>query len=349
MDKSEVYTVLFPLLRTSLWGQTCPKLSAKAYTDDVWEKVYEESVRQTVCGLAFEGLQYMPDEYMPKESLLAKWVATADKVERNNKRMNDTLAIVSRILHQKNLTPVLLKGQGVARFYKNPLSRECGDIDLYFSDMMQWKEAVDILGKEFRMKIARDGSAVCDCNGVVLEIHKTLFDMQLQKHDRILANVVGDNGFEMTSLFDELQILTPSPAVNLLLLNLHILRHALCFGIGLRQFCDYAVVYSHISNTNPKAIEQMKKTIGRLGLNKWNLLLESFISRYLGADNGNKLQSDGSPLFEIVLRGGNFGFHAPDNYRTSGTVIHNNIRLCRFAPAQSLMTLGCLFTRRLGI
>lgn len=349
MDKSCTYTALFPLLRSALWRRTCPEISTKAFADDVWENIYGESVRQTVSGLAFDGLQYVPDEYMPCESILAKWAATADKVERYNRRMNDTLTVVCRILNQENLTPVLLKGQSVARFYNNPLARECGDIDLYFSDMAEWKKAVDILGKGFMVNAARDGSAVCNRNGVIIEIHKVLFDMQLRKHDRILRDVVRDNGFESLSLFDGIRILTPTPVINLLMLNLHILRHALCFGIGLRQLCDYAVVYSHVSNADSKAIGQMKETIGKLGLNRWNKLLESFISGYLGINSHGTSGNGCSPLLEIVARGGNFGFHVPGNSRAFGTVIRNNAGLFRYAPAQSLMTLCSLFTRRLGV
>ena len=98
MDKSCTDTALFPLLRSALWRRTCPEISTKAFADDVWENIYGESVRQTVSGLAFDGLQYVPDEYMPCESILAKWAATADKVERYNRRMNDTLTVVCRIL-----------------------------------------------------------------------------------------------------------------------------------------------------------------------------------------------------------------------------------------------------------
>lgn len=349
MDRTNAYSILFPLLRSALWGHAGENVPAPAPSDTEWEHVYEEAVRQTVTGLAFEGLRYVPDEYMPGESILAKWAASAEKVERSNRRVNDTLAVVCRTLNLENLTPVLLKGQGIAWLYGNPLSRECGDIDLYFPDMAEWKKAVGILGKGFMMRTARDGSAVCNRNGVIIEIHRTMFDMQPRKHGSILGDVVRNEGFDTLPLFDGLRILTPSPVINLLMLNLHILRHALCFGIGLRQLCDYAVVYSHVSNTDSRAVGRMKGTIERLGLNRWNRLLESFISSYLGVNTGKISETYCSPLFEIVSRGGNFGFHTPGSRRSFGTVIYNNIKLFRFAPMQSAVTMGNLFTRRLGV
>ena len=94
MDWTNTYSALFPLLRSGLWKHPFPEMAVVPLTDEQWENVYEESVRQTVTGVIFEGLKCMPDEYLPDENLLAKWAAASDRVERYNKRMNDTLTVV---------------------------------------------------------------------------------------------------------------------------------------------------------------------------------------------------------------------------------------------------------------
>lgn len=349
MDSLNIQAALFSLLRSGLWCRTDFDSSVSLLTDGAWKRVFAEAMRQTVTGLVFEGICRLPDDCMPQEELLAKWTAAIERIERNNKRMNDTLATVCRALNKENLSPVLLKGQGIARFYNSPLLRECGDIDFYFPDATAWEKAVNIIGKGFRIEKAHDGSAVCNRKGVIIEIHKTMFDMQSSLHGKILRLMEQREGFQHTPLFDRLgiNILTPSSASNLTLLSLHILRHSLCFGIGLRQLCDYAVTYNYVANYDPAALNRVNDMMKSLGLRKWHYMLESFIGNYLGVGTYNDTNVNCNPLMAVILHGGNFGFHTQDNNRSFGTIIYNNCKLFHVAPMQTLITLSYMFARRL--
>lgn len=349
MDSLNIQAALFSLLRSGLWGRTDFDPSVSSLTDDAWKRVFTEAMRQTVTGLVFEGICRLPDDCMPREELLAKWTAAIERIERNNKRMNDTLVTVCRALNKENLSPVLLKGQGIARLYNTPLLRECGDIDLHFPDVTEWEKAAYIIGKGFRIEKAHDGSAVCNCNGVIIEIHKTMFDMQSSLHGKILRLMEQREGFQLTPLFDKqgIKILTPSSVSNLILLSLHILRHALCFGIGLRQLCDYAVTYNYVANHDSAALNRVNDMMKSLGLRKWHLMLESFIDNYLDVRIDTVANINCNPLMAVISHGGNFGFHAQDNNRSFRTVVYNNCKLFHVAPMQALITLSYLFARRL--
>ena len=92
------------------------------------------------------------------------------------------------------------------------------------------------------------------------------------------------------------------------MLSAHIFKHASGPGIGLRQFCDMAVAYHKLSFDPDTLLETYRKA----GLLKWNVLLYSFLRKYLGLKDifGEAVQAaDPSPLLAIIEEGGNFGHY----------------------------------------
>ena len=121
---------LLALLRAGLWEREPEDLSCFPLSDKSWENVFRQARRQTVTGLTFVGLQHLADHLLPPETLLLRWAAETDAIERRNKKMNSAIEELYTMFRKRGLNPILQKGQGVARFYGNPLLRECGDIDL---------------------------------------------------------------------------------------------------------------------------------------------------------------------------------------------------------------------------
>ena len=105
--------VLLSLLRAGLWGASSPFPEGLfPCPAPVWESVYLLSCRQGVCGLAYGGLLLLPPALLPPASLLARWVAAVDAIERKNRL---SASVLSELYPQFPVAPVLLKGQGVGR------------------------------------------------------------------------------------------------------------------------------------------------------------------------------------------------------------------------------------------
>ena len=173
---------------------------------------------------------------------------------------------------------------------------------------------------------------------------------------RNVKRLIEEKGFEKVVTGDGVEVLVPAPEVNLLLLSSHILKHAFGVGIGLRQFCDYAVARRYYEGRVNE--EEMREIWRMTGLEKWQWLLEEFIGRFLDSDcvlarNDNKdfqddkchsepcaCHSEQSPrseqspchserseesfdkkktdvLLDIVLKGGNFGVYSKDRESVS--------------------------------
>ena len=342
MDKT--LQALFALLQAGLWG-TFDEAVASAFplSAGEWERVFTLARQQTVTGIAFRGLDFLPEEAAPPMGIMAKWMAHADRVEQSNRVMNETVAKLYGHFASAGVEAVLQKGQGIAAMYPEPLLRECGDIDLYFPGHDGVSDPLAGIDGAVRERQPDDSwSYVVD--GIIVEHHTDLLDIQSPRAKRYVQKLIKEKGFEKVVTGDGVEVLVPAPEVNLLLLSSHILKHAFGVGIGLRQFCDYAVARRYYEGrVNPQEMREIWK---KTGLEKWQSLLEEFIGRFLDSDcalarndnedlQNDKCRSEQSTrsehypchserseesfykkktgvLLDIVLKGGNFGVYSKD-------------------------------------
>lgn len=317
---------LLTLLRAGLWGQAPDNSLSLSLSANEWTGVYRLAGEHTVTALAFQGLSLLPADKLPPQPLLMRWTAETDAVERRNRQMNGVLGQLYADFHARGLKPVLQKGQGIARYYNDPLTRVCGDIDLYFPDAEAWDKALALLREQgIRPERQADKSLAYVYHGITVEHHKQLFDLYNPFVQDLIRKLESRKGFRSISLPSnpDIRIAVPSPFLDLLLQYLHILKHAVSRGIGLRQLCDMArTCYTWHGETDPAEI---KETCDRLGIGKWCPLLHTFLTEELGLPPTclpyHETAPTASPLSDIVWRGGNFG-----QYTRSGRIKTNAFR-----------------------
>ena len=347
---------LFALLRAGLWGRGDEAVaSAFPLTAQEWERVYEMACQQTVAGIAFRGLDWLPDGAEPPMGLMAKWMARVDRIERGNEAMNKAVARLFGHFSAHGVEAVLQKGQGIAMMYPDPLLRESGDIDLYFPGHDGVSDPLDGIAGAVRERHP-DGSWVYRFDGIIIEHHDQLVDIQRPRCRKYAERLIEEKGFERLVLGNGTEVVVPSPEVNLLLLSSHILKHAMGVGIGLRQICDFAVARRHYEGrVNEEEIREIWKMTG---LEKWQGLLEGFVARFLDSDavlarNDNKVVLDDKKktgvLLDIVLKGGNFGVYSKDRAEASRarwsrkchtfrSFVNNMGFALRYAPGEWILT-----------
>ena len=334
---------LFALLQAGLWGRyDDAAASVFPLSAEEWEHVFTLARQQTVTGIAFRGLDFLPEEAAPPMVVAAKWMAHADRIEQSNRIMNGTVAKLYGHFASAGVEAVLQKGQGVAAMYPEPLLRECGDIDFYFPGHDGVSDPLSGIPGAVR-KRQPDNSWSYLVDGIVVEHHAVLVDIQSPRAKRYVKRLIEERGFEKVVTRDGVEVMVPAPEVNLLLLSSHILKHAFGVGIGLRQFCDYAVAKRYYEGRVNE--EEMREIWRMTGLEKWQELLEEFIGRFLDSDcvlarndnkdfQNDKCRSEQSPchserseesfdkkktdvLLDIVLKGGNFGVYSKDRENVS--------------------------------
>ena len=368
---------LFALLRAGLWGRDDDAAaSVFPISAEEWERVFTLARHQTVTGIAFRGLDFLPEEAAPPMVVAAKWMAHADRIEQSNRIMNETLAKLYAHFASAGVEAVLQKGQGVAAMYPEPLLRECGDIDLYFPGHDGVSDPLAGIPGAVR-KRQPDNSWSYLVEGIVVEHHADLVDIQSPRAKRYVKRLIEKKGVEKVVTEGGVEVLVPAPEVNLLLLSSHILKHAFGVGIGLRQFCDYAVSRRYYEG---RVSDEERREIWRMtGLEKWQGLLEGFVETFLeersfadAQDDKKDVQDDKchsehypchserseesfdkkktDVLLDIVLKGGNFGVYSEDRENASHArwvrkvqtfrSLAGNVRFAfRYAPREWFWTI----------
>lgn len=320
------------LLRAGLWGRDPIAEGFRRLGDEEWEQVFKMSGRQTVSGIVFDGICRLPDEFQPSQAIFAKWVVAADRIERSNERMNAVLRELTGTFVSGGLRPVLQKGQGVAALYPTPAHRECGDIDFYFPEdrllslskqrTMNDKAVELVKSHGAKVETMPDGSQSYEWKGIEIEQHPTIVDLCSPAARKWISELDEEPGYVPSDLADGLRV--PSPELNALLLNSHILKHTLGKGIGLRQMCDLAMEYHRICADGRKTEcgGRIFSLYKKAGILKWSRLLHSFLVGVIGLPEEELPYSEKvvsyRPLFRIVEDGGNFGQHRSKGSEGSG-------------------------------
>ena len=348
------YQALFALVRAGLWGRYDEAMaSAFPLSSESWERVFALARQQTVTGVAFRGLDFLPEEMAPSMGLIAKWMAYTDRIEKGNRKVNSVLAGLCAHFAASGTKVVLQKGPGVAAMYPEPYLREYGDLDLFFPDSDGENDPMD--GVPSAVKEARpDASWEYVVGGVIVERHTYLVDILSPRAKKYVARLISEKGFEEVCI-DGCSVLVPAPEVNLLLLSSHILKHAFGVGIGLRQLCDMAVACRYYSDRVDKA--EMREIYRQTGLSKWSGLLEGFLTEFLGLEPvGNteeKCIKKTRILLDIILKGGNFGrFKGNEGFaseramqkrlRTLESFLENTRFALAYAPGEWFWTMAQL-------
>ncbi len=246
--------------------------------DSDWQALLSMARRQTVTGLLVVALEHLPEDIPVPPAVEFALMAEADRLELNYFRMSEAVRELEADFHSKGITPVWLKGLECARFYPRPELRELGDIDL-------WLRPRDFSTAGF-VSSAPDGSYHFQFQGFDVDVHRDYYDIS---HHEGLPKI-------------------PSPEAELLMLNVHILKHACSTGIGLRQLCDMVQAYSRL----PYDEEKYKAACCNAGILRWTVLLSSFLGKYFGDGSAplfGQASVNPAPLERIIRRGGNFGHH----------------------------------------
>lgn len=98
-----------------------------------WEEVYEVCKKQSLTGIAFAGVERLPQEQMPPGRRIRQWAVKADKIRERNANVSRECVQVSKFFEKNGFDSVILKGQGNYAYYPEHLQglRGAGDIDVW--------------------------------------------------------------------------------------------------------------------------------------------------------------------------------------------------------------------------
>lgn len=342
--------ILCDAIQAALWGKI-PNVSLyNDLSDQDWYKLYEHAQRQTVDALVYDGLQRVPTAIAIPKMLIMKWSVRVQQIEERNKAMNSIMEEQVNVFRKHGIAPILQKGQGIAQFYPIPNHRNSGDIDWYFETEEAYNKAC-MIGKEMGRDFSSSAmDAFFRWRGLETELHQRLIESRNPLQWNYIQGLGNKYAASSSSLLiGQTAVKLPAPLLNLLLVNVHILKHQITYGIGLRQFCDAAILYHTLAGQYDQ--QELKSVYKRLGILAWADVFHQFLVDYIGLAEDKlpyplKKKVNAEWMLHDVLDGGNFGFHNgqhPDHLATSGRVnrvqrLGNSFfKYVLLAPAETLV------------
>lgn len=128
---SDVYRSFFELLQVTLSRR---EFLSGVLSDEEWKALFVIAQKQAVAGFAFDALDGLVagGQKMP-QSLLFEWIGLSEQIKQRNKLVNQRCKELEKLFIDGGFRNCVLKGQGTALYYQNPLCRQSGDIDIWVS------------------------------------------------------------------------------------------------------------------------------------------------------------------------------------------------------------------------
>ncbi len=341
--------LFFQLLR--LGDEPQPALPGPAGEDE-WAGALAEARRQTLTGVVFATVGRLPEGQRPPRRLLLEWYAESERIRAANRLVNRRAVELTERFADRGMRSVVLKGQGVALLYPDPLLRMPGDIDLW-TDAPR-RELFDALHREFPGRRAVYHNMSCPFfDDVAVEVHFTPSWMNSPGANRRLQSFFRREAERQFSRRVELPegagpVYVPDAAFNCVYLLVHIYRHLFGGGIGLRQLMDYH--YLLLAGCTDAERSAALRELGRLGLTGFARAVMYVLGRVFATPTERLLlppdEGEGRFLLREVMLAGNFGHDDPRTRRRAdeGDLLRfvrhcrRNLRFVGYHPGETLCT-----------
>lgn len=254
------------LLRSGLWGSPA---DTELFQGNVrWNKILTLAHQQSTELIVADGMDTLPSEMWPPIEVTYKIAIARTGNTLMHKLLNTTIKQITEALNAEGVPSILLKGQGVAQNYRNPMSRMCGDIDLYIGSENMEKAGAIIsnLGGTLS-EIENDLHRSYMIGEAYIELHRVPTSTNIRKQDKILNTWVEKslnlNEIEQNKHIwdnDGTTVHLPSHTFNAFFLLHHAVRHLVSDGIGLRQICDWTFyINAHKEEINAEELQEKLK------------------------------------------------------------------------------------------
>ena len=351
MDSIECF---YNILKSSLWGTvlTIPQ------DFDEWGRVFCLAKSHSVLGLVANAVlsnneiayRVHADEQKNLKVFLMSNIAT-------HTMLNNTMLKVVGALRLNGVDPVLLKGQGIAKYYPIPELRQCGDIDIYVGQEAFEKSCSVIMAMSTPEDHQRDIPSLKHFHTRIgpafIEIHRYTDVYWPKRYDRQYQKI-SDEGMSSKLVpldFSGVHIMSPPIDFNVFYIFNHFWHHFIADGVGLRQICDWVMLlhasYGKIDLNNLSdmlvRIKLMKewKVFGCIAVEALGLPADEmpfYDTRY---------RRKASKVLDLILLEGNFGrenlkgYKRPKGYFSGKFYsfirrFRRNLRVLCLFPAESI-------------
>lgn len=278
-----------------------------------WESVLALSRKQALSGVCCRGMMILSESERPGMGIKVRMGYMADRIREKNRIQLDNIGQIARQLGELGLECCLLKGQGMGRLYPDPGMRNPGDIDLWVKG--GYRNVLNAVKGRWPV-----GNVFYHHTGIhpfgdktEVEIHFTpswmndwFANRRLQKHFLELS------GSQFANVAPGSCCAGTTVEFDCVFCAVHIFRHLLAEGVGMRQVLDYCFV---LENSSTRERESAYRFMCGLGMKRFLGAL-MYVESRLFLTAADKLLCAPDPhwgefLLSEIVTAGNFGKYDP--------------------------------------
>lgn len=304
----------FALLRAGLFKEHEAKCSINGLDAAGWDKLYTLAEEQGVTGLIASGIDRLNVDAPLVQKL--QFVGSSLQIEQANKELNAFIADIVNEMRDAGIYALIVKGQGIAQCYENPLWRPSGDVD-FLLDEVNYKKADEYLSpkstyRKFGGRYSKEIGLGFD--RWTVELHASLRTGLSAKVDSVVDEVFEDtfkNNKVRTWKNGDTEVLLPASDEDVFFVFTHFIKHFYKEGMNLRQLCDWCrLLWMYKESLNLRLLEQRIKKAGLV--DEWRVFAVLAV-RWLGMPeeamplyNENDIENEkgqAERLVEFILSG----------------------------------------------
>lgn len=311
--------IFLQLLQSALWGRV---LQPGSLEHDEFRNLLHRANKQVITGHILHALVENNIRLDKRDAV--KSYTTLKDIEESNRKMNLLLHQLSDMLKARHITFIVVKGQTFIPLYRHGQHRMAGDVDFYIAPE-HFHQAREIITHEWQVEMTADEDEAYQhlafsYQDVDFEMHFCLKKFASKRNQRIFDDLLADNKPTSRSVNGrDIPILEPN--LELLYTFLHLYHHLISKGVGLRQFCDLAILL-HTHSYDARALERMLTDLNHL---KAFRAIEAVLVHVIGLSEeklpmpiSDKDRAYIRPILRVVLQHGNFGAYGNRHTVRSG-------------------------------
>ncbi len=345
--------IYFEFLQVATGNRT--KISV-SLSDSDWKCLFAFCKRQALIGVGFTAVERLYKEGIECPMVLKmQWLALTFKIEKQNEKLNRQCIEIVRQYENDGIQCCILKGQSNLFYYPKMLGkrRQSGDIDLWAKNVEydaghERKSIIKyvklqhkLAGNHYRYHISYHHINAPNYNGTSIEVHFRPTHLYPPYRNWILQKWFKEHTDECMNNRTHIGFSIPTSSVNVVFQMIHMYKHYIGEGIGMRHLMDYyytlKVWYNDImecgglqskgmcNNDLSNAIiskEEIMHILKSFGMAQFsaaimyvlNVVFSIPATYYLCEPN----EKEGRNVLDEIMHGGNFGQYAkerPDVYK----------------------------------
>jgi len=285
--------LLFKLLCVSLGNRPAGEISTEGVC---WKNLVDMAFEQGVAALAADGYNELDLNCIKSYDLRVEWFASVLQQEDRCRYKMNKAALFAKVLSEKGVKCLVLKGMAFASYYRIPEHRFSGDCDVYLGDgyVTGNKVALELGG---RCRHGTHKHSHLYFKRLLIENHRYLTDYhdteQGRKIEEIMKAAIGSDTSGCKKIEDT-ELICPSDHFNALYLLEHANGDFMNGGISLRLLYDWAVLLKNCQDSLPW--DEIMRELKECRLLKFAEVMTSLCVRYLGTE----LTTDKVPVSDDI-------------------------------------------------